>query len=231
MAELVTPRHSGRAPGRSASGSPVGRKYLMLSRVGAELVVGDPHRLDPHADVDVVDWALLDEVHDRDVGAVEQDRRGHVRDLHALAVERHVDDAELVTRADVRQLDLLGRRLARAAGRRRGAGRRPSRPAARSPRIFLCAMPRRKRLVAPPGGVRVREPAGVRTQRTGSTSRSDSGSVISAIRRLGHQAGEVVDVALALLGPRGSTRMPVRMRRSSRRRRRGASRCRRRRAG
>ena len=45
----------------------------------AELVVVDPDRLDPHADADLVDRALLDEVHDREVGAVEQDERRHVR--------------------------------------------------------------------------------------------------------------------------------------------------------
>ena len=50
----------------------------MLSRVGLEVGVVDPHGLDPHADVDVVDRALLDEVHDRQVGAVEQDQAADV---------------------------------------------------------------------------------------------------------------------------------------------------------
>src|SRR3546814_10920531 len=74
----------------------------------AELGWLDPHGLDPHPYADVVDRALLDEVHDRQVGAVEQDEPGRVRDLHALAVEGHVHYAEAGERARVGQLDLLG---------------------------------------------------------------------------------------------------------------------------
>src|SRR4051794_5826818 len=35
----------------------------------ADLVVAGPHRLDPHADVDVVDGDLLEQVHEREIGA------------------------------------------------------------------------------------------------------------------------------------------------------------------
>src|SRR4051812_18834113 len=38
-----------------------------------DLVVVDPHRLDPHADADVVDRDLLQQVHQREVRAVELD--------------------------------------------------------------------------------------------------------------------------------------------------------------
>ena len=53
-----------------------------------ELGVVDPHGLDAHAHAHVVHGALLDEVHERQVGAVEQDLRRDVGDLDALPVER-----------------------------------------------------------------------------------------------------------------------------------------------
>ena len=69
--------HHGHPRARAATTVDVGlagRAELLDGLEGrAELGVVDPHRLDPHADADLVDAALLDEVHDREVGAVEED--------------------------------------------------------------------------------------------------------------------------------------------------------------
>src|SRR5581483_5725139 len=59
-----------------------------------DLVVVDPHGLDAHADGDVVDVHLLQEVHQGEVSPVEEDQAARVRHLHGLAVELHVHDAE-----------------------------------------------------------------------------------------------------------------------------------------
>ena len=48
-------------------------------------------RLDPHADANLVRFALLDEVLHRDVGAVEHDAGVDVRQLHRLALAGDVD--------------------------------------------------------------------------------------------------------------------------------------------
>src|SRR5262245_40026806 len=48
----------------------------------ADLVVVHPHSFDPHADVDVLDGHLLQEVHERQVGAVELDQPARIRDFH-----------------------------------------------------------------------------------------------------------------------------------------------------
>src|SRR6266496_4156590 len=71
-----------------------GPEVLDALEGGLALLRRRPNRLDPHAHVDVLGLGLLDEVHHPDVGAVEEDRRRHVGDLHLLVVERHVDDAE-----------------------------------------------------------------------------------------------------------------------------------------
>ncbi len=116
-----SPRNSGlssqrgrSSPGMwiSTSGSPVGRNHLIDSMRRAEVGVVDPDGLDPHAGPNPVDGAFLDEVHDRQVGAVELDERRHVGQLHRPAVERHVHDAEARDRAGVGHLDRLGRRHA-----------------------------------------------------------------------------------------------------------------------
>ena len=89
-------------------GLAVGTEVPDALEVGRQIGVVDPHGLDPHADVDVLHRALLDEVHERQVGAVEEDQPRRVRDLHPLAVEGHVHHAEADQRADVGQLHLLG---------------------------------------------------------------------------------------------------------------------------
>ena len=96
----------------SPSGSPVGRNHLMFSRVGPHSASSSPHGLDPHADVDVGRVDLLEEVHDRQVGAVELDQAARVGHLHPLAVELHVHDAEAGDRPRVGELDRFGRRHA-----------------------------------------------------------------------------------------------------------------------
>src|SRR3954454_19863297 len=86
----------------------------------ADLVVVDPHGLDPHADVHIGNVDFLQQVHQGQIGAVELDESARVRHLHGLAVELHVHDAERRERALVRQLDLLG-------GRHAVGGARPAR--------------------------------------------------------------------------------------------------------
>src|SRR5687767_10936243 len=99
---------------------------------GAEVGLVDPHRLQPHPDADLVDRALLDQVHDRLVGAVEEDVAGGVGDLLRAAVEAHVDDAVAHQGPAVGHLHLLGGGLAQlriSAARRDvhvGAGLDPS---------------------------------------------------------------------------------------------------------
>src|SRR6266540_5982436 len=99
-----------------------GPEVLDALEGGLALLGRRPHRLDPHAHVDVLGLGLLDEVHHPDVGAVEEDRRRHVGDLHLLVVERHVDDAERGDGSLLADLDRLlpqrhAVRRARAAGR------------------------------------------------------------------------------------------------------------------
>src|SRR4051812_34937386 len=86
-----------------------------------------PDRLDPHADVDVGDLDLLQQVHDRQVAAVEQDQRARVGHLHPLPVELHVHDAERGDGALVRELDGDGR--GDAVGWARATGRHVDLPA------------------------------------------------------------------------------------------------------
>src|SRR3546814_15409045 len=86
----------------------------------AELGWLDPHGLDPHPYADLIDRALLDEVHDRPVGAVEQDEPGRLRALPALPVEGDVDDGERGERARVGRRDRL---RGGPAGARESGGR------------------------------------------------------------------------------------------------------------
>ena len=178
------PHHVTPAPGwtTSTSGSSIGRKYLMLSRFGRQVGVVDPHRLEPHADADVLHVDLLEEAHHRQVGAVEEDEAGGVRDLHALAVEGHVHDAEAGERAGVGQLDLLGGGHAQLGVG--AAGRDVDLPARRPLAEDLplgdaragTGWWRRRRCTCTPCG------RACGRERTSSTPWSFSGSVMSAIR-------------------------------------------------
>src|SRR5437899_7317262 len=93
----------------------------------SDLVVVDPHGFDAHADVHVLDCDLLQQMHQREVSSVEHDQGAGVRQLHGLAVERHVDDTERRDRACVREVDMLGGRD--PVGRARTAGRDVDLPA------------------------------------------------------------------------------------------------------
>ncbi len=90
----------------SASGSPVGLKVLDVVDAQTPLLAGLPTRLNPHAHPHVSDLDLLNQVQERDVGAVEQYVGRDIRRLDALPGERDVDDdGERRHRALVRQLD------------------------------------------------------------------------------------------------------------------------------
>src|ERR1700730_17246738 len=97
-----------------------GTEVLDALEGGLAPLGGRPHGLDPHAHVDVLGLGLLDEVYHPGVGAVEEDRRRHVGDLHLLVVERHVDDTEGCDSPLVADLDLVGE--GHAVGRARAAG-------------------------------------------------------------------------------------------------------------
>src|ERR1700730_18324431 len=66
-----------------------------------------PHGLDAHAHVHVGRDDLLDEVHQADVGPVEEDGGRYVRDLDLLSVEGDVHDAERRHRSFVGELAVL----------------------------------------------------------------------------------------------------------------------------
>ena len=159
-------------------------------------------------------------------------RPGGVRDLHALAVEGHVDDAEAGERAGVGQLDLLGGGLAQLGVGAAGRARRPSRPAparrgsspGRSP--SGSGSWRRRRCTCTPCA------AGVRTERTGSTPSELLGQGDVGHQASGSQQARSWMRALALVGPaRAAPACRWTSPRASRRRPPGGSRRRRRRAG
>ena len=93
----------------------------MLSIVGARSRIGHPDGLDAQAHADVLDRNLLQQVEDRDVGAIEQHGRCGERRLHGHPREGNVHDAERRDDAPVRDLDLIGG--GDAAGRARSARR------------------------------------------------------------------------------------------------------------
>ena len=217
----------------STSGSPVGRNHLIDLEGRARARRRRTHTASTRMPMRTSSAGhLLDEVHDREVGAVEQDegarRRGSPSPGRRTARSRRRSE---VTVPDVGELDLLGGRHAELGVG--AAGRHVDLAAHGAPLaddLLLGRCPGGSGSWPSPGGERVvelgrRADAAHRLDVAGATS----GRVISGIRRprrrvLGHEAGEVVDVALALVGPRGA-RPACRCawRRSSRRRPRGAS--------
>src|SRR5215471_2668070 len=71
-----------------------GLEAFDVLRGGSPLLTRFPDRLDPHAHPHLARIAAQDQVLERDVGAVEQYRRRHIRRRHPLPAERHVDHAE-----------------------------------------------------------------------------------------------------------------------------------------
>src|SRR2546430_5465033 len=179
---------------------------------GLALLGRRPHRLDPHAHVDVLGLGLLDEVHHPDVGPVEQDRRRHVGDLHPLVVERHVHDTERGDGALVADLDLVGKRD--AVGRARAAGRAVdlvAHGAALPEDLALLDAAQEHRLCVP-GDV----PVAQLDRRVDLLDDVVGGGV-----GVGHQASSGTNASTSWMSPtrssrqRGCTRMPVFMRDSS----------------
>src|SRR4051794_27922998 len=80
-------------------------EVLDVAEVGLALALLDPDRLDPHAEPDLVRFALLDEEHGRDVSTVQPDPGRHVRRHEARA--GHTGDAERRDRAVAGQRQLL----------------------------------------------------------------------------------------------------------------------------
>src|SRR5215207_2057996 len=176
-----------------------GPEVLDALEGGLALLGRRPHRLDPHAHVDVLGLGLLDEVHHPDVGPVEQDRRRHVGDLHLLVVERHVDDAERGDGALVADLDrLLAER--HAVGRARAARRAVhlvAHGAALAEDLALLDAAQEHRL-----GVPGDEPVAQLDRRV-DLLHDLLGVAVGHLLLLGHEGLDVVDVADALLAPAG----------------------------
>ena len=154
----------------SSSGSPLGRNHLIDSRVGPSRRrrATPPRpacRCGPRRPGD-----LLDEVHDREVGAVEQDQGAGVRDLHGRAVELHVHHAERGDGADLGELDLARWWARRARDRRRGRHVDLCPRAACWPMILLLGDAPQEAGRGAPAVNCSRARPGVRTLCTGSTS-------------------------------------------------------------
>ena len=138
--------------------------------------------------------------------------RRHVRELHGLAVERHVHDAERRDGA-VWQLDRLavGHADGRAGTARRA--RTPSHTGQRWPMIFFRGDALQVAARRVPGGVGEVERGRRADALTGSTSsQRGSGRVMSLMRSLLRlEALDVGDVPSRSSRHTGSTRMPVLM--------------------
>src|SRR6266566_4380500 len=189
-----------------------GPKVLDALEGGLAILGRRPHRLDPHAHVDVLGLGLLDEMHHPDVGPVEEDRRRHVGDLHLLVVERHVDDAERGDRALGADLDLFAE--GDAVGRARAARRAidlVTHGAALPDDLPLLDAAQEHRLGVP-GDV----PVAQLDRRVDLLDDVAGGGV-----GVGHQPSSGTNASTSWMSPtrsarqRGCTRMPVRMRDSS----------------